>query len=205
MRKFVLGALMLVLATGVAFGGSKRIETISGSKAVQLDAADSTGFISIMAPIQISEMSGGASAYSDRTWDRIFGTLILANLTPVNSDSVAGENAVDTLIVNYKFKTRWYTITAEADTVTLPGTTFFAIDDDIWADPTTTISIYGSDSSSAVAAVTPKLTGDWSALLMDQFWIEGYVSDTAGTNGTSQGVMNGTIYYEFKFYEDDED
>lgn len=125
------------------------------------------------------------------------GSVILANLTDAG-DSVTNENEVDTLIANYKFISSWYTFQAEADTVTLPGTTLFVIDKDIWADYTATTNV-STSGDSAYAYVTPKITGDFLSLLMDQFVLEYYVTDTAGASG----ALTGTLQWFFKFYEDD--
>ena len=199
MKQVTVVIIVLLLAATLVMAGTKRIETVSGSLTVTLNGNDSTGFQTAFTPVQISEMTGGsAGVWENRSWDKMVGSVIMPNLTPQNSDSVAGENAVDTLIVRYKYTTKWYTVTAETDTCTLPCTTQFVITDDVWADYTE--SIYGD---STAATIKPLLTGDFSAFMMDQFSIQYYVSDTAGTNGVDSGQMSGELMWFFKFFEDE--
>ncbi len=182
-----------MLAATLVYAGTKKVETIRGTVAITLDGNDSTGFLKAFREVQISEMAGGPIVWEDRSWDKIIGSVIMPNLTDAG-DSIANESETDSCIVNYKFVSSWFTITAEADTVTLPGTTFFVIDKDIWANYTE--SIYGD---STAATVKPTLTGDYAAFMMDQFYLEYYVSDTAGTSG----ALTGDLQYWFKFFEDD--
>ena len=198
MKRVIVLVAALVLAATMVMGEVKDVKTIKGSVSFTLDAADSTGFQTLLTQAIGEQLSGSPPEYNNKKYSRIVGSCILGDLVPTNADSVAGEGKVDTLIINYNFVTDWYSIQAEADTGTLPCTTFFVIDDDSWADPT--ISIYG-DSTAAV--VTPTLTSDYASLLMDYMQVEYYCSDTAGTNGTGQGAMTGTIYYWFKFFEDE--
>ena len=183
-----------MLVATLASAGTKRVEIIRGFATITLDGADSTGFVNAFRPVQISEMTSSSIEWQDRSWDRMVGSVIMPNFTDAG-DSVPNENEVDTLRANYTFISSWYTFQAESDTVTLPGTTFFVIDKNLWADPTE--SIYGSDSSSTT--IKPNLTGDFQSLLMDQFVLEYYITDTAGASG----VLTGTLQWFFKFYEDD--
>ncbi len=193
--------ILLILVPALIFAGTDRIQILRGTQTLTLDAADSTGFNNAFSPIQISDMLNGATSFKNKTWDRIVGSVIVPAFTPLDADSVDGENEVDTAIIRYNFITEWYTLTVEVDTSTLPCTTQFVIDADVWADAAATTNVSASGDS-AYAYVLPTLTSDFSAFLMDQFTIEVYASDTAGTNGTSQGAMSTTARWWFKFFED---
>jgi hypothetical protein len=151
----------------------------------------SAAVIEGMTPKQISEMQGGANNLVNKKWDRMFGSVILPNLTDAG-DSITGENLADTLFVYYKFRTKWTTITVEIDTVTLPGTTYFAWSEDIWTEAL--VATLGDTGVSVV----PYIDGDYGALSMDQFFFDYIVADTSGASGD----LTGTLSWWFKFVED---
>lgn len=193
LKYLTLGTVAVMLIATLVFGGVKDMEVVKGSVAITLTGVDSTGFIEIDLG-QISEMTGsGSPLFENKAWSRIVGSVIMPDLSDAG-DSISGEAAIDTGIFRYKFRTLWHTVTAETDTVTLPGTTSFVIADDIWAEYTE--SIYGD---STAATVKPLMTNDFLSFLMDKMIFEYYVSDSSG----SSGVLIGTMQYYFKFVEDE--
>ena len=192
MKKMVFVVLALAFSAGLVYGAVKYVAVIEGTASISIDGADSTGQIEVVLG-QISEMTGsGSPVFENKAWSRIVGSVIMPSLTDPGDSLVEGIN--DTVIIRYKFRTKWYTITAETDTSTLPGTTFFSISADEWAEYTE--SIYGD---STAATVKPLITNDFAAFMMDQMVLDYYVSDTAGTSGH----LTGTLSWWFKFFEDE--
>lgn len=190
-RLAILIATAVVLVTTTH--AERVVQTYTGTVPISLSLHDSTGFkTSGFVPIQISEMVSGQADMLDVTWDAIFGTFYLANLTELSTDSSA-EGACDTLILNYKVGSQWYNYTVESDTGTLPATEFFC-----WLrDPTWDVStVTTSDSVEGWGWGFPKLnpSGDLQAFLQDQFYLEYYVEDSsAGT-----GRLSGSLMYYLK-------
>jgi hypothetical protein len=202
MKRILAAIVLLLVSVSMLTAGVKRIvnwpSAIPGSITVTIDEVDSTGWLTTdkMPLINLAPA---------KKFNRFIGSVILADLDEVTADSVTGEGNCDTLIVRYYAGTAHYKTLLEADTVTLPGTTFVAWNEDIWADPTATTSTNVSasgDSAYGYAYVTPKLTGDWPFLMYDHFWFDYYVSDSAGGAAGGDG-LTGTLQYWFRFIEDE--
>jgi hypothetical protein len=195
MKRITVGVLVLLLAAGALFAGQwARVQTYTGTISITLSGADSTGYTEAgFTPIQISEMTGGAAGFENWTYDAVTGWFYLGNLTDPGDSCTESYN--DTLIVRYKVKSGTYSYTVEQDTVTLPGTTFFAWTDHPLVDPDKWV---GGDSTSVYAYPNPD--GDFQWWMADQFYIDYYCSDTAGTSG----VLTGTISYGLKFFGGEE-
>lgn len=195
MKRVIVVLAMMLLLVVVAYGIDARIDVQTGSIDFTFAAADSTGFItSGFTPIQISEMPGGSQTFADRKYDAFLGTWYLNTLTQDTGSTTIGTG--DTLIIRVQFKTGSYVYTAAADTGTMPCTLSVFLYEDLWLDPTAETWI-GGDSTSAYAYLTPNMYGDLQSFYADQFQIEYYVADSAGT--TSQ--LSGSIQYEHKWFD----
>ena len=164
MKKVLLGAMVVLLAAAIVFAGAKRITTFRGTETIAIEGNDSTGWLGTDKYLILNEGQ-------NQKYDKFIGSVIMPTLSDPGDST--GEGNVDSLIVRYYFGTDWYKLLLEADTITLPGTTFVAFEEDIWTDPTATVWIAANDSSSAYAHVVPKLTGDYPAFMFDHFWVDG--------------------------------
>lgn len=192
MKRTVLVMLLLAICTSLVYGGAKRIQKVEGVIAISLVGHDSTGSATTMKP---SDKTRIMNDLHGQKFDRVWGSAYMDDLA---SDSATYEGAIDTVIVRYCFGTDWYKIVAEVDTFYPPDSSIFVLDENIWADYGKWV---GGDSTSAL--LLPSLTGDFPALMCEDFWIEYWVCDTAGTMGVTAAPVAGTLKYFFNFVEDD--
>ena len=191
MKRIVLVTLLLAICTSLVYGGAKRIQKVEGVIAISLVGHDSTSLVTLMQP---SDKTLILNDLHEQKFDRVWGSVYLEDLW---SDSTHAGHG-DTVIVRYCFGTDWYKIVAEVDTFEPPDSSIFVLDENIWADYGKWV---GGDSTSAL--LLPSLTGDFPALMCEDFWIEYWVCDTAGTTGVAGSPVAGTLKYFFNFVEDD--
>lgn len=198
MMKTALVFLLVLMCVGVAFGGAKRVVDYPpgqvGIDTVLLLSHDSANATTVTIPL--------CTPFGEyKSWDGFIGWFYAPNMALYVDTSVAGKNAVDTVILTITAGWGYRRDTVLVDTLLPPDTAVFEWwnDNDFVRTGSVTLIDADSSSDSAWAGGVYVPTDKPSRRLMyyDNLYIDVYESDSAGTGDSLAGYNQ----YRVRFIE----